>query len=42
MPENKRALLIVAHGSRRVASNDEVRQLAEVISAKAGTRFMLV
>lgn len=42
MPKNKRALLIVAHGSRREASNDEVRQLAEVISAKAGIRFMLV
>jgi len=42
MQKNKRALLIVAHGSRRVASNDEVRQLAEVISAKAGIRFMLV
>jgi sirohydrochlorin ferrochelatase len=42
MPKNKRTLLIVAHGSRREASNDEVRQLAEVISAKAGIRFMLV
>lgn len=42
MKENKRALLIVAHGSRREASNDEVRKLTEVISAKAGKRFMMV
>lgn len=42
MTKNKRALLIVAHGSRRDASNDEVRQLAEVIAAKAGIRFMLI
>lgn len=42
MTENKRALLIVAHGSRREASNDEVRELANVIAAKAGTRFMLI
>lgn len=42
MIENKRALVIVAHGSRREASNDEVRQLAENIAIKVGARFMKV
>ena len=42
MKENTRALLIVAHGSRREASNDEVRKLTEVICTKAGNRFMMV
>ena len=42
MSANKRALLVVAHGSRREASNDEVRKLTEAIAAKAGTRFMMV
>jgi sirohydrochlorin ferrochelatase len=31
-----RALLIVAHGSRRAASNDEVRALAKTVTARAG------
>ncbi len=34
-----RALLIVAHGSRREASNQEVRQLTEQVAAEAGLRF---
>jgi sirohydrochlorin ferrochelatase len=42
MLNNKRALVIVAHGSRREASNDEVRQLAENIAIKVGDRFMQV
>jgi sirohydrochlorin ferrochelatase len=42
MTENKRALLIVAHGSRREASNDEVRELTSVIASKAGARFIIV
>lgn len=42
MSGSNRALLVVAHGSRREASNDEVRKLAEVISAKAGNRFKMV
>jgi sirohydrochlorin ferrochelatase len=42
MLKNKRALVIVAHGSRREASNDEVRQLAQVIAGKVGERFMQV
>ena len=42
MLKNKRALVIVAHGSRREASNAEVRQLAQVIAGKVGERFMQV
>ena len=33
------ALLLVAHGSRREASNDEVRQVARRLSDLAGERF---
>jgi sirohydrochlorin ferrochelatase len=33
------SLLIIAHGSRRAASNDEVRQLAEHVRAKAGEAY---
>ena len=34
---HQRHLLIIAHGSRRQASNDEVRQLAERVAAQRGT-----
>ena len=34
-----RALLIVAHGSRRAASNDEVRALTEQLRPQAETEF---
>lgn len=37
-----RALLIVAHGSRREASNEEVRRLGELIAQRAGSRYALV
>lgn len=37
-----KALLIVAHGSRRAESNDEVRTLTAGIREKAGTRFGMV
>lgn len=37
-----KALLIVAHGSRREASNEEVRELTARIAAKAGTDYDLV
>lgn len=37
-----KALLIVAHGSRRAESNDEVRALTEQIREKAGARFGMV
>ena len=42
MIEIRRALVIVAHGSRREASNDEVRLLSEVIAGKVGGRFIRV
>lgn len=38
MREGK-ALLVVAHGSRRESSNDEVRQLTTNIAAESGERF---
>jgi len=34
-----RSLLLVAHGSRRAASNEEISLLAEVLSKRAKTRF---
>lgn len=37
-----RALLIIAHGSRRKESNDEVRRLANRIKENAGPAFDLV
>lgn len=37
-----RALLIVAHGSRRKESNDEVRRLATRIQENAGPAFNIV
>lgn len=37
-----KALLIVAHGSRRESSNEEVRQIAKQVSQIAGDEFGLV
>ena len=37
-----RALLVVAHGSRRDASNDEVRQLTDELRAVAGDAYAQV
>jgi sirohydrochlorin ferrochelatase len=34
-----KSLLLVAHGSRRKASNEEIRGLAAVLSEQAGSRF---
>ena len=34
-----KALLIVAHGSRREASNDEVRALTGLVAERAGTQY---
>ncbi|MBL3599292.1 MAG: CbiX/SirB N-terminal domain-containing protein [gamma proteobacterium endosymbiont of Lamellibrachia anaximandri] len=34
-----RALLIVAHGSRREASNEEIRRLTERVRAEAGDSY---
>ena len=33
------SLLIIAHGSRRAASNDEVRQLADQVRAQGGDAY---
>jgi sirohydrochlorin ferrochelatase len=33
------SLLIIAHGSRRAASNDEVRQLSEQVRAQSGQAY---
>ncbi|MCP5143085.1 MAG: CbiX/SirB N-terminal domain-containing protein [Chromatiales bacterium] len=33
------ALLLVAHGSRRAASNDEIRALTDKLREQAGARF---
>lgn len=33
------SLLIIAHGSRRAASNDEVRQLADQVRAQPGQAY---
>lgn len=40
--QTMRALLVVAHGSRREASNDEVRQLTDHLRALAGDEFVQV
>ncbi len=37
-----RALLIVDHGSRRAASNDEIRALTEQVRAAADMRFAAI
>jgi sirohydrochlorin ferrochelatase len=37
-----RALLVVAHGSRRDASNDEVRRLTDILRAAAGSEYAQV
>ena len=36
------ALLVVAHGSRRTESNDEVRQLTTQLAGKAGDQYPIV
>ena len=37
-----RSLILVAHGSRREASNEEIRRLTGALTEKAGSRFDLV
>lgn len=37
-----KSLLVVAHGSRRAESNEEVRQLTGILREKAGNRFLSV
>lgn len=41
-PAEGRALVVIAHGSRREASNDEVRTLAERLRARARETFPIV
>jgi len=36
------ALLLIAHGSRRQASNDEVRKLTKVLEQYAGDEFSII
>ena len=36
------ALLLIAHGSRREASNDEVRDLAQALKHQTGDEFSIV
>ena len=36
------ALLLIAHGSRRQASNDEVRDLAQALKHQTGDEFSIV
>ena len=36
------ALLLIAHGSRREASNDEVRGLAKTLKSQTGDEFSIV
>ena len=36
------ALLLVAHGSRREQSNEEVRELAKTLHARCGDRFPVI
>lgn len=38
----KKSLLVVAHGSRRAASNDEVRELTERVREAADARFVAI
>jgi sirohydrochlorin ferrochelatase len=38
----KKSLLLVAHGSRRQASNDEVRALTERVRVEANERFAAI
>jgi sirohydrochlorin ferrochelatase len=37
-----KSLLVIAHGSRREASNDEIRELTDRITEKAGASFDLI
>ena len=40
--KHKRALLLVAHGSRRSASNDEIKRLAERLDSSERGDFEMV
>jgi sirohydrochlorin ferrochelatase len=38
----RRGLVLVAHGSRRASSNDEVRQVAAQLDAQSGGKYEMV
>ena len=42
MAEKRRGLVLVAHGSRRESSNEEVRRVAAQLAEQAGDRFEMV
>ncbi len=42
MAEKRRGLVLVAHGSRRESSNEEVRRVAALLAEQAGERFQMV
>ncbi len=42
MAEKRRGLVLVAHGSRREASNEEVRRVAAELAEQAGDRYQMV
>ncbi|MDH5786190.1 MAG: CbiX/SirB N-terminal domain-containing protein [Chromatiales bacterium] len=42
MAERRRGLVLVAHGSRREASNDEVRRVAAQLAEQSAGRFEMI
>ncbi len=42
MADKRRALVLVAHGSRRESSNEEVRRVAAQLAEQAGERYQMV
>ena len=42
MAEKRRGLVLVAHGSRRASSNDEVRRVAVQLAEQAGDHYEMV
>ncbi len=42
MVEKRRGLVLVAHGSRRESSNEEVRRVAAQLAEQAGGRYEMV
>lgn len=42
MADSKRGLVLVAHGSRRERSNDEVREVAARLAEASGERYQMV
>ncbi len=42
MADKRRGLVLVAHGSRRESSNDEVRRVAAQLAAVSGDRYEMI